>query len=63
MLAWIGAGGSFLGCVERGAVKSNQASIYDQLCDSNPLLLTANTDTVYCIAMRPSRLLTDSLQR
>ncbi len=39
-----------LGCAERGAAKSNQAIIFDQLCDSNPLLLTANTDTVYCFA-------------
>jgi hypothetical protein len=37
-----------LGSVERGATKSNQALIFDQLADSNPLLLTANTDTVYC---------------
>jgi hypothetical protein len=37
-----------LGNVERGATKSNQALIYDQLLDSNPLLLTGNTDTVYC---------------
>ena len=40
-----------LGCAELGVVRCNQAAIYDQLCDSNPLLLTANTDTVYCIAM------------
>lgn len=40
-----------MGSVELGGGKSNQASIYDQLCDSNPLLLTANTDTVYCIAL------------
>jgi hypothetical protein len=40
-----------LGCIEVGATKSNQATIYDQLLDSNPLLLTGNTDTVYCIAM------------
>jgi len=39
-----------LGFVERGLTKSNQAMIFDQLCDSNPLLLTANTDTVYCFA-------------
>ena len=35
---------------ERGATKSNQAVIFDQLMDSNPLLLTGNTDTVYCLA-------------
>lgn len=34
-----------------GATKSNQATIYDQLADSNPLLLTANTDTVYAFGM------------
>ena len=39
-----------LGNVERGATKSNQAVIFDQLLDSNPLLLTGNTDTVYCSA-------------
>ena len=40
-----------LSFIERGAGKSNQAVIFDDLCDSNPLLLTANTDTVYCIAL------------
>src|SRR5512134_3663697 len=39
-----------LGNVERGATRSNQAAIYDQLLDSAPLLLTGNTDTVYCAA-------------
>jgi len=39
------------GSVALGATKSNQATIYDQLADSNPLLLTANTDTVYAFAM------------
>jgi hypothetical protein len=34
-----------------GAPNSNQAGIFDQLLDSNPLLLTGNTDTVYCIVM------------
>lgn len=33
-----------------GATKSNQVTVFDQLADSNPLLLTANTDTVYAIA-------------
>ena len=33
-----------------GATKSNQAVIFDQLLDSNPLFLTGNTDTVYCFA-------------
>lgn len=32
-----------------GAKASNQAVIFDQLLDSNPLLLTGNTDTVYCL--------------
>ncbi len=39
-----------LGQAEQGAVKSNQAVIFDQLMDSNPLYLTGNTDTVYCFA-------------
>lgn len=38
-----------LGNVERGATKSHQCVIMDDLCDSNPLLLTPNTDTVYCL--------------
>lgn len=37
-----------LGSVERGATRSHQALIFDQLLDSNPLMLTGNTDTVYC---------------
>ena len=39
-----------LGIAEVGATKSNQAIIFDQLMDSNPLFLTGNTDTVYCFA-------------
>lgn len=39
-----------LGNAELGASKSNQAVIFDELLDSNPLLLTGNTDTVYCLA-------------
>jgi hypothetical protein len=39
--------GMRLGNAERGATKSNQVIIMDQLADSNPLWLTANTDTVY----------------
>lgn len=35
---------------EMGATKSHQAVIVDQLLDSNPLLLTGNTDTVYLFA-------------
>ncbi len=38
-----------LGAVERGATKSHQALITEQLCDSNLLFLTPNTDTVYCM--------------
>jgi hypothetical protein len=38
-----------LGQAELGAKKSNQAVIFDQLLDSNPLFLTRNTDTVYCM--------------
>ncbi len=38
------------GSVAMGATRTNQAMIFDQLADSNPLLLTANTDTVYCFA-------------
>ncbi|ASP74820.1 hypothetical protein CDO28_22040 (plasmid) [Sinorhizobium meliloti] len=37
-----------MGNAEMGATKPNQALIFDQLLDSNPLLLTGNTDTVYC---------------
>jgi hypothetical protein len=36
-----------LGNADRGATKTNQIVILDQLADSNPLWLTANTDTVY----------------
>lgn len=37
-----------LGHVELGADSSNKFIIADDLCDSAPLFLTANTDTVYC---------------
>ncbi len=37
-----------LGNASVGAAASNQAVIFDQLMDSNPLFLTGNTDTVYC---------------
>jgi hypothetical protein len=40
----------FLGNASLGAESSHQAIIFDQLLDSNPLLLTGNTDTVYCLA-------------
>lgn len=40
-----------LGNVERGATKSNQCVITDELCDSNLLFLTPNTDTVYCLGI------------
>ena len=36
------------GNIERGAPNSNGAVIFEQLLDSNPLMLTGNTDTVYC---------------
>jgi hypothetical protein len=39
--------GMRLGNVNRGAIKTNQVVIMDDLADSNPLWLTANTDTVY----------------
>jgi len=39
-----------LGAMEMGLKRSHQVVVYDQLLDSNPLLLTGNTDTVYCIA-------------
>ena len=38
-----------LGAIENGASKSNQAVLFDHLMDSNPLYLTGNTDTVYCM--------------
>ena len=41
-----------LGAIETvggNEIKSNQAIIMDQLMDSNPLYLTGNTDTVYCM--------------
>lgn len=38
-----------LGNASLGAKRSNQEVILDQLLDSNPLLLTGNTDTVYCL--------------
>ncbi len=38
-----------LGAIERGATKCHQALLFDQLMDSNPLFLTGNTDTVYCM--------------
>ncbi|KAF1690442.1 DUF1254 domain-containing protein [Pseudoxanthomonas koreensis] len=34
--------------VEQGLTTSNQALIFDDLLDSAPLMLTGNTDTVYC---------------
>lgn len=37
------------GMAEMGAAKSNQVLIMDQLLDSDPLLLTGNTDTVYAL--------------
>jgi hypothetical protein len=40
-----------LGGVERGATRSNQALLFDQLMDSDPLFLTGNADTIYCLGM------------
>ena len=40
-----------VGMASQGATKSNQALIFDQLLDSDPLLLTGNTETVYCMVM------------
>ena len=37
-----------LGMVRLGLKKSNQALIFDQRMDSNPLFLTGNASTVYC---------------
>ncbi|MCX7551259.1 DUF1214 domain-containing protein [Xanthomarina sp. F2636L] len=39
--------GFLLGSQELGAKKSNQIILFDKLLDSNPLLLTGNTSTVY----------------
>ena len=39
-----------LGEAELGVRNSNQVLIFDQLMDSNPLFLTGNTDTVYCVS-------------
>jgi len=36
------------GMIEIGADASNRFVIFDELADSSPLFLTANTDTVYC---------------
>jgi len=38
-----------LGMESLGARNSNQVVIFDQLMDSNPLFLTGNTSTVYCV--------------
>ncbi len=37
------------GLATLGARNSNQVVIFDQLMDSNPLFLTGNTSTVYCV--------------
>ncbi|PHQ33062.1 DUF1254 domain-containing protein [Rhodopirellula bahusiensis] len=37
-----------LGHVDIGVQASNEFMLADELCDSSPLFLTANTDTVYC---------------
>jgi hypothetical protein len=38
-----------MGHVELGIETSNHMMIADELCDSSPLFLTPNTDTVYCV--------------
>jgi hypothetical protein len=38
-----------LGLAALGARNSSQVVIFDQLMDSNPLFLTGNTSTVYCV--------------
>ncbi len=40
-----------VGSIEVGANASNKVLIFDQLLDSNPLLLTGNTDTVYALSI------------
>ena len=40
-----------LGMERLGLKNSNQALIFDELMDSNPLFLTGNTSTVYCSVM------------
>lgn len=45
-----------LGLAEQGVSKSNQVMIFDQLADSNPLFLTANTDTVYAMVTETGNL-------
>ena len=40
-----------LGMERLGLNNSNQALIFDELMDSNPLFLTGNTSTVYCSVM------------
>jgi hypothetical protein len=40
-----------MGYADMNVTKSNQSIIWDDLLDSNPLLLTGNTDTVYCIGL------------
>lgn len=37
-----------LGHIDLGATALNQFVLFDQLMDSSPLFLAANTDTVYC---------------
>ena len=37
------------GQISQGATKCNQMLLFEELMDSNPLFLTGNTDTVYCI--------------
>ncbi len=39
-----------LGSIEMGCDASNKALIFEDLLDANPLFLTGNTETVYCMA-------------
>ena len=40
-----------LGQISRGATECNQVLIFEELLDSNPLFLTGNTETVYCLGL------------
>ncbi|QDS89175.1 hypothetical protein EC9_33720 [Rosistilla ulvae] len=40
-----------LGQIARGATECNQVLLFQDLLDSNPLFLTGNTDTVYCLGL------------
>ena len=40
-----------VGMVAEGVVAANKVMIWDELCDSDPLFLTGNTDTIYVSGM------------